>query len=100
MDRKNVEDVYPLSPMQQGMMFHTLLAPDSGVYFEQVSCRLSGELDAAAFERGWRELVARHPILRSGFVGEGLKEPVQVVHREVALPFVHQDWRPLPAADQ
>jgi surfactin family lipopeptide synthetase C len=93
MDRKNVEDLYPLSPMQQGMLFHTLEAPGSGVYFEQMSCTLRGALDAPAFERAWQEVVRRHSILRTAISGEALKEPVQVVQRQVALPFSRQDWR-------
>ncbi len=40
---KNVEDIYPLSPMQQGMLFHALQAPDSEVYCEQMSCSANGK---------------------------------------------------------
>jgi amino acid adenylation domain-containing protein len=100
MKNKNVEDFYPLSPMQQGMLFHTLLAPDSGVYFEEFNCVLSGEPDVSAFERAWQFIVQRHSILRTGFLSEGLKEPVQVVHRAVSLPLEQMDWRNLSAGEQ
>ena len=86
MNKKNIADFYPLSPMQQGMLFHSLYAPESGVYVEQVSCLLQGDLDSAAFIRAWESLLQRYDILRTGFIGEGLKEPVQVVHRRVTLP--------------
>jgi amino acid adenylation domain-containing protein/non-ribosomal peptide synthase protein (TIGR01720 family) len=96
----NIEDIYPLSPLQQGLLFHALEAPGSGVYVVQVSCSLRGELDAATFERSWQRTVERHPVLRTAFVWEGLDEPVQVVCRNVDLPFLRQDWRGLTAAAQ
>lgn len=96
---KNVEDFYPLSPMQQGMLFHSLYAPDSGVYVEQLSCTLQGDLNVQAFERAWQQVMNRNPILRSGFVGGGLKEPVQVVHRDVPMSLESQDWRALPSSE-
>ncbi|MFZ5918976.1 MAG: amino acid adenylation domain-containing protein [Chloroflexota bacterium] len=95
MSIKNVQDFYPLSPMQQGMLFHSLYAPQSGVYVEQVSCKLRGDLDVSAFKRAWQQVTERHTLLRTAFVGEGLKEPVQVVHRRVDLPWEEQDWRAL-----
>ncbi len=100
MSLKNVEDLYPLSPMQQGMLFHSLYAPESGVYFEQMSCILRGDLDVSAFEQAWQRMMERHLVLRTAFVGEGLKEPIQVVHRQVKLPLEQQDWQGLSSAEQ
>jgi len=96
---KNIEDFYPLSPMQQGILFHTLYAPESGVYCEQLSCILQGELNIEVFKRTWQQ-VLRHPALRTAFVWQGLKEPVQVVYRQVELPWQQQDWRGLSAIEQ
>jgi len=96
----NIEDVYPLSPMQQGMLFHSLYAPDSGVYVEQVSSTLHGDLNIQAFERAWQHVVNRHAILRTAFVWEGLDEPLQVVHQQVQLPLEQFDWRTLSHAEQ
>jgi hypothetical protein len=62
---KNVEAIYPLSPMQQGMLFHTLYAPNSGMYFEQLVCTLRGTLDVQAFQTAWQRVVERHPVLRT-----------------------------------
>jgi surfactin family lipopeptide synthetase C len=93
-----IEDMYPLSPVQQGMLFHTLYAPESAVYFEQMHCTLHGPLDVAAFTTAWQQALARHPILRTAFVWEGLDDPVQVVCREVDLPLDRQDWQSLDAA--
>jgi len=76
-----VESIYPLSPMQHGMLFHSLSAPDSGVYFEQLSCELREEVDLEAFRGAWQRVMDRHPILRTAFDWESLDEPVQVVLR-------------------
>jgi amino acid adenylation domain-containing protein len=97
---QNLEDIYRLSPMQQGMLFHTLYAPDSGAYFEQTLFSISGDLDVSAFERAWHQVVDRHSILRSSFVWEELDNPQQVVHRQVQIPFVTHDWTNLNEADQ
>jgi len=98
--RRAIEDVYPLTPMQQGMLFHTLFAPDSGVYFEQLVCTLHAPFDPAAFGEAWQRMVERHAILRTSFVWEGLERPLQAVHQRVRLPIEHLDWRGLCEADQ
>ena len=91
----NVADVYPLSPMQQGILFHSITAPDSGVYFEQAIFRVTGALDVATFRRVWATLTERHEILRTCFLWEGLDEPVQVVRGHVSIPLHEEDWRGL-----
>jgi amino acid adenylation domain-containing protein/non-ribosomal peptide synthase protein (TIGR01720 family) len=95
-----IADIYPLTPMQQGLLFHTLAAPESGVYVQQVSCLLLGELNHAAFMRAWQSVIARHPVLRSAVAWEELAEPLQIVAEQVALPLHAHDWRDLPAAEQ
>src|ERR1051325_1856905 len=83
---ENLEDLYELSPMQEGMLFHTLYAPGTGAYFEQSIFTVEGDFNASAFERAWQELINRHSILRTSFLWEGLEKPLQVVHRQVRLP--------------
>ncbi|NJM89924.1 MAG: hypothetical protein HC847_25040 [Hydrococcus sp. RU_2_2] len=97
---KNIENFYPLSPMQQGMLFHSLVAPQSGVYFEQFSYTFKGDFSIAAFDRAWQQVIKRHPVLRTCFAWEGLKEPVQIVHRQVKLPLIQKDWRHLSPSQQ
>jgi amino acid adenylation domain-containing protein/non-ribosomal peptide synthase protein (TIGR01720 family) len=99
MRSKNIEDVYPLSPMQQGMLFHSLFAPASGVYIQQPNYELHGNLDISAFERAWQQVVDRHPILRTAFVWE-LEKSIQIVGRHVRLPLEQHDWRGLSLAEQ
>ena len=72
--------------MQKGLLFHSLYAPDSGVYFQQVHCVLRGNLNLEAFKQAWQQALNRHSILRTSFFWEELEEPVQVVSREVTLP--------------
>jgi len=95
-----VETVYPLSPLQHGLLFHTLYAPEEGDYITQVGCTLQGELDVEAFKRAWQQVVERYSVLRTSFVWEGLHDPVQVVYRQVQVPFVQYDWREYPAVEQ
>ena len=97
---KNVEDIYPLSPMQQGMLFHALEAPDSEVYCEQVSCSVNGNLRVSAFKQAWRQVIQRHSILRTLFVWQHRKKPLQVVRKRVELPWVEEDWRGLSLGEQ
>ncbi|CAG9164011.1 non-ribosomal peptide synthetase [Cupriavidus pampae] len=88
-----VEDVYPLSPTQEGMLFHTLEASGSGLYMNQRSVPVRG-LDPARLEAAWLAMVRRHPILRTAFVWqEGMARAVQVVRRDVATGITLLDWR-------
>ncbi|RYZ31305.1 MAG: non-ribosomal peptide synthetase, partial [Myxococcaceae bacterium] len=86
-----VEDVYPLSALQQGMLFHALRAPDSGFYFEQRSWSIHSHVDIALFQKTWQAVVDRNPILRTGFVWNDLETPLQVVHSHATLPFEQHD---------
>ena len=91
----NIEAIYPLSPMQQGMIFHTIEAPNSGVYCEQLTCIIEGNLNVLAFERAWQEIVRRHSVFRTLFLWENRQKPLQVVRNSVKLPWVNSDWRNL-----
>lgn len=95
-----IEDIYPLSPTQQGMLFHSLYATESSMYVEQRSCVLRGKLDLAALERAWQGVIDRYAVLRSSFAWEELDEPVQIVERQVTMPFTVLDWRALSPEDQ
>ena len=90
--KPRIEAIYPLSPMQEGMLFHTLYAPHSGVYVEQMVFAIAS-LDVPAFQQAWQRVVARHGVLRTLFVWEKRTKPLQVVRREVELPWREEDWR-------
>ncbi|HEY0604517.1 MAG TPA: condensation domain-containing protein, partial [Herpetosiphonaceae bacterium] len=97
---RGIEDVYPLTPTQQGMLFHTLYTPEGGMYVEQLCCVLRGDLNLTEFVRAWQQSIDRHSILRTAIVWEGLAEPLQVVRRNVSLPWTLDDWRDLSPEQQ
>jgi hypothetical protein len=86
--------------MQQGMLFHTLDAPSSGVYCSRLAYRLHGPLDSHAFALAWQDMLTRHPILRTSFHYEDLDKPLQVVHRDATLKVEQHDWRSLDEAER
>ena len=105
MSVQDIQDIYPLSPMQQGMLFHSLYAGPwhghiSGVYVEHTICTLRGALDVQAFRRAWTRVVERYDILRSAFVWEDVEKPLQIVFRHVDVPFQLDDWRNLGPEEQ
>ncbi|MGK3989851.1 amino acid adenylation domain-containing protein [Sorangium sp. So ce136] len=97
---RGIEDAYPLSPVQQGMLFHTLYDRESGAYCQQLVCRLSGALSPDVLRQAWAVVLERHASLRTAFVQIADDDPVQVALREVAPPWELLDWRDLPAAEQ
>ncbi|HEY0607136.1 MAG TPA: amino acid adenylation domain-containing protein [Herpetosiphonaceae bacterium] len=97
---QEIETIYELSPLQHGMLFHSAFAPESGVYVQQLSCTLRGDLDADAFIRAWQHIVDRHAILRTSFFWENLEKPLQVVYRSVDVPIEHDDWRDMSPEEQ
>ncbi|MFR9755898.1 non-ribosomal peptide synthetase [Streptomyces sp. TR06-5] len=88
-----IEDVYELSSIQEGLLFHNLYSPGAGVYLEQITLTLNGDLDVDAFRRSWQTIVDRHPILRTSFHWEGVGKALQVVHQQVPLDLPELDWR-------
>ncbi|MFN6530371.1 non-ribosomal peptide synthetase [Nostoc sp. ChiSLP03a] len=97
---KNIESIYPLSPMQEGMLFHTLHEPESGVYLEQFCLTLSGNLDIRVLQQACVRVLKRHPVLRTLVVWEKQQKPLQVVCKQVELPWQNYDWRSLSATEQ
>ncbi|MDY7091406.1 MAG: amino acid adenylation domain-containing protein [Acidobacteriota bacterium] len=98
--KKHIESFYPLSPTQQGMLFHSLATPGSGMYVGQISFQLQGALDVAALRRAWHQVTERHGVLRTSFRWQELKEPVQVVDRRPQPTFIEIDLRRLGPEDQ
>ncbi|MGA5222922.1 amino acid adenylation domain-containing protein [Streptomyces koyangensis] len=99
-DGRNIEDVYPLTPMQSGMLFHTLAEPEGGAYFEQMSFRMDGVAAPELLERAWQHVTDHLEILRSAVVWEQVDQPLLVVRRNVTQPVTHLDWRGLSEEEQ
>lgn len=93
-------ETYPLSPMQQGMLFHSLYARRPGVEIEQLLITLPEALQPGPWERAWRWAAQRHAILRTAFLWEGADQPLQAVPADCALPLAWHDWRALAPADR
>ncbi|MGW9617937.1 amino acid adenylation domain-containing protein, partial [Streptomyces diastaticus] len=91
-DGRNVADLCPLTPLQAGMLFHTLDGPGTEAYLEQFSCVLDGVRDTGALGRAWQRVVERSDALRSSVAWEAADQPVRIVHREVVLPLEVADW--------
>ncbi|HWI16713.1 MAG TPA: amino acid adenylation domain-containing protein [Vicinamibacterales bacterium] len=97
---RRVEDAYPLAPMQQGMVFHSLFEEHSGVDIIQLACVLEGDVRAELFQRSWQQVMDRHQALRTVFLAEHGAEPLQVVLEHVDLPWQVLDWRNVPVAER
>lgn len=92
---EKIEEIFPLTPLQKGLLFHYLYDRDLGVYFEQLNCRLEGNVSVEAVRKAWQTLVDRHSVLRTAIVTKGQKEPVQVIFRNIAFKVKQEDWRGL-----
>ncbi|MCG8611766.1 MAG: condensation domain-containing protein, partial [Pseudomonadales bacterium] len=89
--KDNLKDLYPLSPMQEGMLFQTLMAPERDIYHEQVVYYLNGVIDPGRMEQAWKSLFVRHDILRTVFISEKVKRPLQAVLHQHCGPFCYFD---------
>ena len=98
--KKNIEDIYPLSPMQQGMLFHALLEPDSPTYNEQMFFKLSGDLNLDHFRSALSKLVQRHAVLRTAFIYKKSDKLLQAVRKTIDLPLFVLDWQDLSPQKQ
>uniref|UniRef100_UPI000DDA7C18 non-ribosomal peptide synthase/polyketide synthase n=1 Tax=Streptomyces triticisoli TaxID=2182797 RepID=UPI000DDA7C18 len=91
-DGRTVEDVYPLTPMQAGMLFHSLMDPRARTYVNQVQVVLRGVTDPHALAEAWQRTADANPILRTRLVWQETAEPLQVVERRAVVPVTHHDW--------
>ncbi|AJQ95477.1 non-ribosomal peptide synthetase [Gynuella sunshinyii] len=97
----NIEAVYPLAPMQQGLLFHSLMNPGSGMYLLQYRhVMVMEDLNQDAFDRAWQAVVQRHELLRTAFVWKQQQQPLQVVFKQCPLAVEWLDWRHLSRIEQ
>ena len=90
---KNIEAVYPLTPLQEGMLYHGMRDLESGAYHVHYTARLEGDLIREHFRRAWQLAAERHAVMRTFFTWQGRERPLQVVRKSVELPFQEEDWR-------
>ncbi|MFM0609409.1 amino acid adenylation domain-containing protein [Paraburkholderia sediminicola] len=89
----DIEDIYPATPLQQGLLFHSLLTAGAGMYLNQLRLTLDGALDPRALLAAWQDMLDQHPVLRTHFELGQESGPLQVVHRHADVPFTTHDWR-------
>lgn len=97
---ETIEDAYPLTPLQQGMLLHWLAAPRSGVDVEQIVCTLSEAVDVEALREAWQCVARRYAAFRTSFEWRDLNRPLQRVHAAAELPFAVHDWGDVDSAAQ
>lgn len=91
---KNIETLYALSSMQEGMLLHSLLDAETkkGVYHQQLIWNLDGKLDISSFTKAWEKILFTHSVLRTGFFWREIQKPVQVVFRDLPIHIQFVDW--------
>ncbi len=99
-NKQDIEDIYPLSHLQQGMLFHSLYSAHAGMYVEQSHCTIQGKLNTVAFQAAWQKVVERHTVLRTHFSWLRRDKPLQIVRKQATLPWQIHDWRGLPKQEQ
>ncbi|MBA2923139.1 non-ribosomal peptide synthetase [Pseudomonas sp. P7] len=95
-----IEDVYPLTPMQEGLLLHTLLEPGTGLYYMQDRYRINSALDPERFAQAWQAVIARHEALRASFCWNVGEDMLQVIHKPGSTPIEYLDWSNDPEAEQ
>ena len=95
-----IEDVYPLTPMQEGMLLHTLLEPGTGLYYMQDRYRINSELDPQRFAQAWQAVIARHEALRASFCWNVGEDMLQIIHKPGGTPVQYLDWSEVPEDGQ
>jgi len=94
-----IEDVYPLTPMQEGLLLHTLLEPGTGIYYMQDRYRINSEIDPQRFAEAWQAVVARHEALRASFCWDSGEQMLQIIHKPGNTPIDFVDWSAEPQAE-
>src|SRR6266705_3975762 len=89
----DLEDAYPLTRLQAGMLFHSEYTPDTAIYHDIFNFQLRASLDLQALEEAIQQLAARHAVLRTSFDLSNFSEPLQLVHRAVQIPLQVEDLR-------
>ncbi|MGW2930212.1 condensation domain-containing protein, partial [Streptomyces fungicidicus] len=99
MTHSEIEDILPVTPLQEGLLFHARYEADGGVdvYTVQLVLDLEGRLDADRLHAAARELIQRHPNLRAGFVAGEFEESLQVIPSTVEFPWREHDLEGAPA---
>ncbi|MDP8241217.1 MAG: amino acid adenylation domain-containing protein [Candidatus Hatepunaea meridiana] len=100
LSKKNIIEILPLTPLQEGMLFHSLFDKDSQAYVQQMTLHVSGELDIDCLAKSWDIILERHEVLRTAFQYKKSQRPVQVILAKKAINFKYQDLTDNPTKQQ
>ena len=92
----NVQDIYPLAPLQEGILFHHQLQQEGDAYLKPTLLAFDSRERLESFVASLNEVVARHDILRTAVLWDGLSQPVQVVNRQARVGL---EWADVSGAD-
>jgi amino acid adenylation domain-containing protein/non-ribosomal peptide synthase protein (TIGR01720 family) len=96
----SIEDIYEASYGQEGLLYESIAAGAGALYVEQFVFSLAGRLDEGALRDAWGRLAERHEVLRTCFPWQAADRPIQVVSRDVEIPWSQLDWSDIPEADR
>ncbi|NIM15665.1 MAG: amino acid adenylation domain-containing protein [Candidatus Aminicenantes bacterium] len=99
LDKENIEDIYALTPMQEGVLFHYLKTPGSLLYFEQICLDISGRLALKTFEKAWNFVIAANEMLRTIFRWQEVPNPIQIVLKTYKIKVRYFDFSDLDGTE-
>lgn len=94
MSLDSLQDAYPLSAVQQGILYHSASNSNKDDYVSHITLSLNGTLDATKLQIAWQEVTAHYASLRTSFVWQSVEEPLQLVHNQAEL-----DWQVIDCSD-
>ncbi|OAJ74062.1 hypothetical protein AYJ08_10555 [Brevibacillus sp. SKDU10] len=100
MGQSNIQKLYPLTPLQEGILYHAELDSDSLAYVIQLNLHLTGQLDAVLLEKSLQHIMDTHDVLRTAFVHQGLSRPRQIVLATRKADLFVGDLRHLTSEEQ
>ncbi|WP_460320745.1 amino acid adenylation domain-containing protein [Paenibacillus sp. YSY-4.3] len=99
-EKLSIAGVCNLTPMQEGMLFHSYLNPESTAYFEQFACTVTGHLDVGLLERSFNALIDKYDVLRLNFLHENMKNPKQIIFKKRSMSVFYEDISRMDKAEQ
>ncbi|HET8840935.1 MAG TPA: amino acid adenylation domain-containing protein, partial [Ktedonobacteraceae bacterium] len=100
MDREQQVERYPITPLQEGLLFNSVSASEPGIDSIQVICRLREALQVATFQQAWQQMYERHTVLRTALLWDRDGKPIQEVVRHIHCPLYLEDWGHLNEQEQ
>jgi len=94
--KEDVEDLYALTPVQEGLLFHYLKERQQGIYSEQLCLNFFGPMQSDIFEQAWLEVIKVNPVLRTVFRWQEVKNPAQLVLKKPGIAITYHDFSQFP----